>query len=88
MSSLRFPVRTIAAFVLLAASTAAQAAGPATRDVAAEEANRQLVLTFYEDRPAAAVASELGLTAGNVRVIRHRGLQRLRACLEGAEGRA
>ncbi|WP_175796473.1 nuclear transport factor 2 family protein [Burkholderia anthina] len=48
MSPLRLPVRTIAAFVLLAASTAALAAGPATRDVAAEEANRQLVLTFYD----------------------------------------
>ena len=48
MSSLRFPVRTIAAFVLLAASTAALAAGPATRDVATEEANRQLVLRFYD----------------------------------------
>ncbi|WP_175777409.1 nuclear transport factor 2 family protein [Burkholderia anthina] len=48
MSSLRFPVRTIAAFVLLAASTAALAAGPATRDVATEEANRQLVLKFYD----------------------------------------
>ncbi|MPV61298.1 hypothetical protein CFB46_28040 [Burkholderia sp. HI2761] len=48
MSSSRSPVRAVAAFVLLAASTAALAAGPAARDLAAEEANRQLVLTFYD----------------------------------------
>jgi predicted SnoaL-like aldol condensation-catalyzing enzyme len=48
MSSLRSSVRAVAALVLLAASTAALAAGPATRDLAAEEANRQLVLTFYD----------------------------------------
>jgi RNA polymerase sigma-70 factor (ECF subfamily) len=41
-----------------------------------------LVMTFYDDRPADAVARELGLSAGNVRVIRHRGLERLRGCLE------
>jgi RNA polymerase sigma-70 factor (ECF subfamily) len=43
-----------------------------------------LVMTFYDDRPADAVAAELGLSAGNVRVIRHRGLDRLRGCMEGA----
>jgi RNA polymerase sigma-70 factor (ECF subfamily) len=45
-----------------------------------------LVLTFYQERPAAAVAAELALSPGNVRVIRHRGLQRLRGCLESKEG--
>lgn len=40
-----------------------------------------LVMTFYDDCPADAVASELGLKAGNVRVIRHRGLERLRDCM-------
>ena len=45
-----------------------------------------LVMTFYDDRPADAVASELGLSAGNVRVIRHRGLERLRGCMTAAEG--
>lgn len=40
-----------------------------------------LIMTFYEDRPADAVGAELGLTAGNVRVIRHRGIERLRACM-------
>ena len=47
-----------------------------------------LVLTFYDDRPADAVAAELGLSAGNVRVIRHRGLERLRGCMEAAGGEA
>jgi RNA polymerase sigma-70 factor, ECF subfamily len=47
-----------------------------------------LVMTFYDDRPADAVASELGLTAGNVRVIRHRGLERLRGCMETPGGTA
>ncbi|KWF71368.1 nuclear transport factor 2 family protein [Burkholderia pseudomultivorans] len=48
MSSLRSSARAAAACVLLAASTVAPAAGPTTRDVAAEAANRQLVLTFYD----------------------------------------
>jgi RNA polymerase sigma-70 factor (ECF subfamily) len=47
-----------------------------------------LVMTFYDDRPADAVAQELGLSAGNVRVIRHRGLERLRGCMTAAEGAA
>jgi RNA polymerase sigma-70 factor (ECF subfamily) len=47
-----------------------------------------LMLTFYDDRPADAVASELGLSAGNVRVIRHRGLERLRGCMETQGGTA
>jgi len=47
-----------------------------------------LVLTFYDDRPARDVATDLGLTEGNVRVIRHRALQRLRRCVEGAGGDA
>ena len=45
-----------------------------------------LLMTFYDDRPADAVAAELKLTAGNVRVIRHRGLDRLRDCMTRAEG--
>jgi len=42
-----------------------------------------IVMTFYDERPAEKVAAELGLTAGNVRVIRHRGLERLRECMQG-----
>jgi len=40
-----------------------------------------VILTFCHDQPAEEVATELGLAAGNVRVIRHRALQRLRTCL-------
>jgi len=44
-----------------------------------------LVMTFYDDRPADAVGNELGLTAGNVRVIRHRGIDRLKTCMQAGE---
>lgn len=44
-----------------------------------------LVLTFYDDRGAGEVGAELGLSEANVRVIRHRGLQRLRACMDAVE---
>jgi len=46
-----------------------------------------LVMTFYEEAPAQTVAKTLGLSEGNVRVIRHRGLQRLRECMTGEEAR-
>ncbi len=42
-----------------------------------------LMLTFYDDMPADALARELDLSPANVRVIRHRGLERLRACVTG-----
>ena len=42
-----------------------------------------LVMTFYDDQPAKDVAASLGLSEGNVRVIRHRGLERLRDCVTG-----
>lgn len=42
-----------------------------------------LVLTFYAERSTAEVATELGLSPANVRVIRHRALGRLRACMRG-----
>ena len=47
-----------------------------------------LVLTFYEDRPCDSVGAELGLSAGNVRVIRHRGLEKLRRCVDAGRSRA
>jgi RNA polymerase sigma-70 factor (ECF subfamily) len=43
-----------------------------------------LVMTFYDDQPARNVAGALGLSEGNVRVIRHRGLERLRECVTGS----
>lgn len=44
-----------------------------------------LVMTFYDDRPADAVGAQLGLSAGNVRVIRHRGIDRLKTCMQVEE---
>jgi len=48
--------------------------------------SRVLQLLFQEERTAAEVASALGTTAGNVRVIRHRAITRLRECVEGVVG--
>ena len=43
---------------------------------------RAIVLaTFYAEQPADDISREHGLSAGNVRVLRHRALRRLRACL-------
>lgn len=41
-----------------------------------------LVMSFYDEQPSDAVGRELGLTPGNVRVIRHRGIDKLRRCVE------
>ena len=43
-----------------------------------------LVMTFYEDKPSDEVAGALGLTAGNVRVLRHRGIAKMRHCVNGS----
>ena len=47
-----------------------------------------VVMTFFADKAADEVGAELALSAGNVRVIRHRALGRLRACMDdrGARG--
>jgi RNA polymerase sigma-70 factor (ECF subfamily) len=50
----------------------------------AERERTVVVLSFYAERDAEAIGVELGLTAGNVRVVRHRALARLRGCMEGA----
>lgn len=47
-----------------------------------------LVLTFYGERPAKEIAEQFGLSEGNVRVIRHRGLERLRDCVRREGARA
>jgi RNA polymerase sigma-70 factor (ECF subfamily) len=44
-----------------------------------------LVLSFVDDQPAQRVATALGVSEGNVRVIRHRALQRLRGCMDAGE---
>jgi RNA polymerase sigma-70 factor (ECF subfamily) len=41
-----------------------------------------LLLTFYADRPAAAIGDALAMSPGAVRVARHRALTRMRDCLE------
>lgn len=43
-----------------------------------------VVLTYIEDWTADRIATAFGTTTGNVRVIRHRAMARLQACLEGA----
>lgn len=48
--------------------------------------SRVLQLLFQEQRTAAEAASALGTTAGNVRVIRHRAISRLRACVDAGAG--
>src|SRR5687767_8028769 len=40
-----------------------------------------LVASFFADKSADEAASELGLAPGNVRVIRHRALAKLRDCM-------
>lgn len=44
-----------------------------------------LIMSFFDDQPADQVGRALGHTAGNVRVIRHRAIDRLRDCLQGPE---
>jgi DNA-directed RNA polymerase specialized sigma24 family protein len=43
-----------------------------------------VLLTFQEDRSADEIASELGTSAGNVRVLRHRALLALQRCVAGS----
>ncbi|HYR00503.1 MAG TPA: sigma-70 family RNA polymerase sigma factor [Casimicrobiaceae bacterium] len=49
----------------------------------AERERTVVTLTFFADKSGDEVAKELGLSAGNVRVIRHRALARLRECMRG-----
>jgi RNA polymerase sigma-70 factor (ECF subfamily) len=49
------------------------------------ERDRSVVVAgFYEERSSGEVASALGLSPANVRVVRHRALGRLRRCMETA----
>ena len=47
----------------------------------AERERSVVVMSFFADKPADQVGAELGITGGNVRVIRHRALGRLRECM-------
>jgi RNA polymerase sigma-70 factor (ECF subfamily) len=40
-----------------------------------------LIMSFYDERGADEVGAALGISAGNVRVIRHRGIEKLRMCI-------
>jgi len=42
-------------------------------------------MSFWEDRPAEEIAQRIGSNAGHVRVIRHRALTKLAACLHAEE---
>jgi RNA polymerase sigma-70 factor (ECF subfamily) len=50
----------------------------------AERERAVLLLSFCEDHEAEAIGALLGLSAGNVRVIRHRALRAIKTCLDGA----
>jgi RNA polymerase sigma-70 factor (ECF subfamily) len=53
-----------------------------------ERARAVVTMTFYAERGAEEIARELTLSAGNVRVLRHRALEQLRRCMEGASEEA
>jgi RNA polymerase sigma-70 factor (ECF subfamily) len=48
----------------------------------AERERTVVALSFYAERDADAIGAELRMSPGNVRVVRHRALARLRSCLE------
>ena len=52
----------------------------------AERERTVVLLTFYGERPSRDIAQTLGLSEGNVRVIRSRAIDRLRACMAAPEG--
>lgn len=45
-----------------------------------------VLLTFYAEQTAREVGTEIGVTEGNVRVIRHRAVEHLRQCMAEREG--
>jgi RNA polymerase sigma-70 factor (ECF subfamily) len=49
---------------------------------------RVVQLSFSEWKTSAEIADHLGIEPGNVRVIRHRALRRLRACMDAPGGPA
>jgi len=59
-----------------------------SRCLASIDARARVVvhLSFHEQRTAEEIAQRLGTTAGNVRVLRHRAVARLRRCLDGQAG--
>jgi RNA polymerase sigma-70 factor (ECF subfamily) len=53
-------------------------------DALAERERTVVALTFFADKPGDEVGRHLGISAGNVRVIRHRAIARLRECMGGS----
>ena len=51
----------------------------------AERERAVVLLTFYGDRSSREIAQTLGISEGNVRVIRSRAIDRLRACMGAVE---
>jgi len=51
------------------------------RGLNAERERTVVLLSFYADKSADDAGRELALAPGNVRVIRHRALGKLRACM-------
>src|SRR5262249_53387898 len=62
--------------------------GPLLRCLSKLDTRSQTVLSmsFQDERSADEIARVMGTSAGNVRVLRHRSLEKLRRCLDGAEG--
>jgi RNA polymerase sigma-70 factor (ECF subfamily) len=52
----------------------------------AERERTVALMTFYDDSTAEEIARELGLSTGNVRIIRRRGVEKLRRCIEQHAG--
>lgn len=50
-------------------------------DRLSERERAVVLMTFYEEKSAAEVGGVLNLSEGNIRVIRSRGLERLRDCV-------
>ena len=50
-----------------------------------ERAQRVLIRSFYDEHSADEIAKDLALTAVNVRVLRHRAVATLRACLDAGQ---
>ncbi len=50
----------------------------------APRARTLLLLAYFGERETDEIAGELQMSTGNVRVLRHRALQQLQACMEGA----
>lgn len=54
-------------------------------DALSERERSVVVLSFFADKQADEVGAELSISGGNVRVIRHRALARLRECMGAGE---